>query len=135
MGGNARGGEIYDFGNWPIVFARMPGASTIDMSAMTTGLSAALERQEAFVLVIEMADYLADPDETGADKKVGTQWMRANRARYAKYCRGNVYIIDDPEQRTLLLEGARQQGRVLGIAFEAAETREKAEEIARGILE
>ena len=53
--------RFFEFGQWPIVVARMPGFEHFSMTDWIAGFDAALDRNEAFVAVLDIAGFLKDP--------------------------------------------------------------------------
>lgn len=126
--------RFFEFEQWPIVIARMPGFENFSMTDWIVGFEAALNRDEAFVAVLDIADFLKDPRENHEDKKLATKWMKTRRADYARLCKGNVYVVADPVAREKVIEETSAQGRAFGFPFVGAATEAEALVIARELL-
>ncbi|EIM73536.1 hypothetical protein A33O_15206 [Nitratireductor aquibiodomus RA22] len=114
-----QGSDLFDFSHWPVVVAQMPAYNRFRMDEWTGGLDAILARETPFVLVVDLQNHLEEERETQEEKKKGAAWMKRKRDAYSRLCRGNVYVVADPERRSRVLTETRQQGRAFGIPFEA----------------
>ncbi len=126
--------RFFDFGQWPIVVARMPGFEHFSMTDWIAGFDAALDRNEAFVAVLDIAGFLKDPRENHDDQKLATKWLKIRRADYKRLCKGNVYVVADPATRAKVIAETSAQGRAFGFPFVGAATEAEALEIARDLL-
>jgi len=131
----ARSRDLFDFSQWPIVVARMPGFQEFRMDDWTGGFEDVLARQESFVIVLELEEFLKDPRESAEEKKKGALWMKRHRASYRKWCRGNVYVVADPDRRAAVLAETSKQGKAFGFPFLAGADLDEALAIARRLLQ
>lgn len=124
-----------DFSEWPIVVSHMPASYDGRSEDMLKTLDAALDREEPFVSVIDMEEYIRDPSETPEEKKVSALWLKQNRDRFFRYFRGTVYVLKEDSARETLLESGRKQAQATGFPVEAAAALAEAMILARDLLD
>ncbi|HBR99344.1 MAG TPA: hypothetical protein DD979_18500 [Gammaproteobacteria bacterium] len=127
--------SIADFTHWPVVVAQMPAFNQQRSQQLLDALDAALSRNEPFAVVADMAAYITHPHESPEEKKASALWLKHNRDRFFKHCRGTVYLLQDDEARAALLESGRKQAKATGLPVEAAASLHEAIALARTFLE
>ena len=61
--------------------------------------------------------------------------LKRHHARFFWLCRGNVYVLADPQARAAVLDSGRRQARASGMAVQAAATQHEALALARELLQ
>lgn len=126
---------MVDFSHWPVVVARMPTFYEGRTEHWLEAFEEALAREEPFTVVADMEEYVTDPYESPEEKKVAALWMKRNRDRFQRLCRGNVYALRDDAARAAMVAGGRKQARASGLPIEAAATIPEAITLARTLLD
>lgn len=129
--------DLYDFSEWPVLVARMPGYDDFGPDGMRrwiAGFELAIGRGEPFVAILDIGAYLKDPRENPQQKKEGAQWMKKYRERYNSVCRGNIYVVADEDARKLVQREALSNSRKFSFPFEAVGTMREARALAQKLL-
>lgn len=124
-----------DFTHWPVLMIRMPGLGQGSSAPVLTGMmDLALARGEPFVVVADMSEYVASPEESAQERKAAAQWLKANHQRFFALCRGNVYVLADAQARQAVLASGQKQAKASGMPVAAAASPEEALAIAQKLL-
>lgn len=129
--------DLYDFSQWPLLLARLPGYEDFKDGGMTrwiAGFDLALSRDEPFVVILDLEAFLKDPREDPEQKKQGAMAMKRIRKRYNELCRGNIYVVADPEIRKTVEQDIAPDSTKFSFPFLAVPDIEAAKTLALKLL-
>ncbi|UUX48881.1 hypothetical protein NUH88_15915 [Nisaea acidiphila] len=126
---------LFDLGAWPIVHVRFPELDEEDrVSRILNGLKCLLAQQTPFVAIWTPASHDHD-DEPHEDERTSNIWIKQNRDALNTYCKGYLYITQDPELRDLLTKRIGTiSGRLFDFPMAVAGSREDADRQANEFL-
>lgn len=124
-----------DLRHWPAVLLRMPGQGPGRAQVLLGMMEKALQRGQPFVIVADMEEYARQPQESDEDRRAAAQWLKRHHEQFFRLCRGNVYVLADPQARAAVLDSGRRQARASGMAVQAAATQHEALALARELLQ
>ena len=97
-----------DLRHWPAVLLRMPGQGPGRAQVLLGMMEKALQRGQPFIIVADMEEYARQPQESDEDRRAAAQWLKRHHEQFFRLCRGNVYVLADPQACAAVLDSGRR---------------------------
>ena len=125
---------LFDTAQWPLIFGRFPELHEPDrVTRILHSLDAILRLQQPFVMAWIPPSHDHD-DEPHEDEKRSVVWIKQQKAQLRRYCKGYLYITQDPELHALLEGRLNQVRKMYGFPMQIVATKANAIEQARALM-